>query len=43
MLVPVLVAARQDHHGSQATAVMGFDQERTAHHFFCSTMAAQSM
>ena len=34
MLVPVLVAARQDHHGSQATAVMGFDQERTAHHFF---------
>ena len=28
------VVAGQDHHGSQAATVMGFDQERTAHHFF---------
>ena len=31
--VPVVVAG-QDHHGSKAESVMGFDQERTAHHFF---------
>jgi len=31
--VPI-VGARQDHHGSKSAAVMGFDQERTAHHFF---------
>ena len=31
--VPVIVAG-QDHHGSKAATVMGFDQERTAHHFF---------
>ena len=30
---PVPVAG-QDHHGSKADSVMGFDQERTAHHFF---------
>ena len=28
------VLAGQDHHGSNAATVMGFDQERTAHHFF---------
>lgn len=32
--VPAVVAARQDHHSSPAAAAMGFDQERTAHHFF---------
>ena len=29
-----VVLADQDHHGSKAEAVMGFDQERTAHRFF---------
>ena len=29
-----VVVAGQDHHGSKAEAVMRFDQERTAHHFF---------
>lgn len=33
MSVPALVAG-QGHHGSKAETVMGFDQERTAHHFF---------
>jgi hypothetical protein len=32
--VPTIVGARQDHHGSKAAAVTGFDQERTAHDFF---------
>jgi hypothetical protein len=32
--VPAVIVARQDHHGSNAATVMGFDQERTAHHFF---------
>lgn len=32
--VSAVVVARQDHHGSNAATVMGFDQERTAHHFF---------
>jgi hypothetical protein len=30
--VPGAVAG-QDHHGSKAATVMGFDQDRTAHHF----------
>ena len=32
--VDPIVLARQDHHGSKAATVMGFDQERTTHHFF---------
>ena len=32
--VPAIVVAGQDHHGSKAATVMGFDQQRTAHHFF---------
>jgi hypothetical protein len=32
--VDSIVLARQDHHGSKAATVMGFDQERTTHHFF---------
>jgi hypothetical protein len=32
----VSVGASQDHHGS-AESVMGFDQERTSHHFFLFT------
>ena len=31
--VPAIVAG-QDHHGSKAETVMGFDQQRTAHHVF---------
>ena len=34
--IPVSLAARQDHHGSndqRGTMVMGFDQARTTHHF----------
>ena len=31
---PAIVVAGQDHHGSKAATVMGFDQQRTAHHFF---------
>jgi hypothetical protein len=34
MSVPAFVGARQEHEGSQAAAVMGFDQECTSHHFF---------
>ena len=37
LLPPASIAALQDHHGSKAAAVMGFDQERTAHHFFLFT------
>ena len=29
-----VVLAGQEHHGSKAEAVMGFDQQRTAHHFY---------
>ena len=32
--VPEIGVAGQDHHGSKAATVMGFDQQRTAHHFF---------
>ena len=31
--VPAVVAG-QDHHGSKAATIMGFDQDRTTHHFF---------
>jgi hypothetical protein len=36
-VLPASVFARQDHHAAvdrQAQSVMGFDQQRTAHHFF---------
>ena len=36
VLVPVSLAARQDHHASndqRGAMVMGFDQARTTHHF----------
>ena len=32
--VPTVVGARQDHDRSKDSAVMGFEQERTEHHFF---------
>lgn len=35
--VPATGVARQGHHGPQAAAVMGFDQERTTHHFLLFT------
>lgn len=37
MTVPVVPAAARDQHGSHAAAVMGFDQDATAHHFFLFT------
>ena len=35
--IPASVVAGQEHHGSHAATVMGFDQERAAHHFFLFT------
>jgi hypothetical protein len=33
LLLTLLLAPNQDHHGGNARAVMGFDQDRTTHHF----------
>ena len=33
LLLTLAAAPVQDHHGGHARAVMGFDQERTTHHF----------
>jgi hypothetical protein len=37
LATPATLVARQGHPGSPAATVMGFDQERTAHHFLLFT------